>query len=321
MTVPNNVHLETTNCPLTCAHGDKTIFSGSDLLHNLPGTFTIVQCKGCGLMRTNPRPTPDSIGYYYPDNYGPYLGTKVDRHIEPVSQTLRAKLGRLLQRLTNSKSNKIPNIPPGKMLEIGCASGAFLDQMAQKGWQVQGVEFSEKAGTRAIELGYRVHIGSLESMPDPEQKFDLITGWMVLEHLHDPILGLKKLRQAASDHAWLAISVPNCASVEFKIFKNNWYALHLPNHLFHFTPRTINRVLDASGWQLEKIHHQVNIANLIASLGYRLEAAGFKSAGQRLINFPDKAGRWNYVLFPIAWTLSLFGQTGRMTVWAKVKQP
>ena len=319
MNLPANVQLETADCPMACTQGDEAILAGSDLLHDLPGTFTVVRCKGCGLMRTNPRPTPDSIGYYYPDDYGPYLGTQVTSDPAPLQQTIRAKLGRLMQRMTDSKSNKIPDLPPGKMLEIGCASGSFLDQMAKTGWHVQGVEFSDNAGARASLLGYPVHIGSLESMPDPDEKFDLITGWMVLEHLHDPIAGLKKLRRAATNEAWLAISVPNCASLEFKVFRENWYALQLPTHLYHYTPSSLAQVLDASGWKLEKIHHQVNLSNLIVSLGYRLESMGLASLAKRLIHFPERAGRWNYALFPLAWVMSLLGQTGRMTVWAKVK--
>jgi SAM-dependent methyltransferase len=205
------------------------------------------------------------------------------------------------------------------MLEIGCASGAFLHHMACQGWKVQGIEYSEKVAQAAAKLGYPVHSGPLETAPQPDQPFDLIVGWMVLEHLHEPVAGLKKLREWAKPGAWLVLSVPNAGSAEFRLFKDKWYALQLPTHLYHFTPRTLEKVLSASGWHLEDVRHQRVLGNLFASVGYVLRSKGFMQIGQKLINFPESAGWWNHVLYPIAWLLSVFGQTGRMVVWARVK--
>lgn len=208
---------------------------------------------------------------------------------------------------------------PGRVLEIGCASGAFLHQMNAQGWQVQGVEFSEKAAEAAAKLGFHVHAGPLETAPNPDEPFDLIVGWMVLEHLHNPVDCLKKLRQWAKPGAWLVLSVPNAGSIEFSIFKDKWYALQLPTHLHHFTPQTLENMLQITGWKLEKVHHQRVLSNLIASTGYVLRDSGYVKVGQKFIDFPEQAGRWTYVLYPLAWLLSVFGQTGRMTVWARVK--
>ena len=181
------------------------------------------------------------------------------------------------------------------------------------------MEFSEKAADAASKLGYIVHSGSLESAPEFNERFDLIVGWMVLEHLHDPVGGLQKLRSWAKPDAWLVLSVPNAGSLEFRLFKRRWYALQVPTHLHHFTPATLKKVLSASGWKLEKVHHQRVLSNIIASTGYVLRDKGFKKIGQKLINFPESTYWWNYLLYPFAFIFSLFGQTGRMTVWAKLK--
>ena len=311
--------LENASCPLGCSQHDEVVLTGRDLIHDLPGEFTVVKCRHCGMMRTNPRPTPKLMGKYYPDNYGPYLGTRVQQ-INPMSSSPIKKLLRpLASRVLNFNTQLLPPMLPGRMLEVGCASGAFLHYMASKGWQVQGIEFSVKAAEAASQLGYHVHAGSLETAPKPEEPFDLIVGWMVLEHLHDPVSGLKKLRECAKPGAWLVLSVPNAGSLEFRLFKDKWYALQLPTHLYHFTPRTMRRVLQASGWSLEKVYHQRVLSNLIASTGYVLRDKGYAKLGQKFIDFPDHAGRWVYVLYPLAWLLSLFGQTSRMTVWAKVE--
>jgi 2-polyprenyl-3-methyl-5-hydroxy-6-metoxy-1,4-benzoquinol methylase len=310
--------LEDVSCPLGCPRNDEIVITGRDLLHDLPGEFTVVKCRACGLMRTTPRPTPETIGFYYPDDYGPYLGTQVQQ-VEHTSR-IGALLKSLVKRVFNFNTQRLPPLAPGRMLEVGCASGAFLHRMASQGWQVQGIEFSEKAAQAAAQLGYRVHAGPLETAPPPDEPFDLIVGWMVLEHLHDPIGGLQKLREWAKPGAWLVLSVPNSASLESRLFKNKLYALHLPNHLYHFTPETLGRVLQVGGWTLKKVHHQRVLSNLIASTGYVLRDKGYARLGQKFIEFPGRAGIWNYALYPLAWIFSVFGQTGRMTVWARVAE-
>ena len=318
MNTPENVMLEQVSCPLGCSKNDEVVLTGRDLLHDLPGEFTVVKCRTCGLMRTTPRPTPETIGFYYPDDYGPYLGTQVNQ-AKPTS-SIKELLKPLVKRVFNFNTQRLPSLAPGRMLEVGCASGAFLHQMASQGWQVQGIEFSEKAAQAAAQLGYRVHAGPLETAPPPEEPFDLIVGWMVLEHLHDPVGGLQKLREWAKPGAWLVLSVPNSASLEFRLFKEKLYALHLPNHLYHFTPQTLGRVLQAGGWTLEKVHHQRVLSNLIASAGYVLRDKGYARLGKKFIDFPEQGGRWVYALYPLAWLFSVFGQTGRMTVWARVSE-
>lgn len=314
MNIPPEVVLQYTHCSLGCPKDDEVILTGCDLIHNLPGEFTVVKCRNCGLMRTNPRPTPETMGFYYPDDYGPYLGTQI-----PLKQpsSIKRLIKPAVKWIFNFNTKLFPQLPPGRLLEVGCASGSFLHERAGAGWQVEGIEFSAKAAHAATRRGYRVHAGPLETAPEPDQPYDLIVGWMVLEHLHDPVECLCKLSQWAKPGAWLVLSIPNAASLEFHFFKERWYGLHLPNHLCHFTPETLAQVLQAGGWSMERIYHQRTLTNLIVSTGYVLRDKGYAKLGQKLIDFPLRSSGWSYALYPLAWLLSLFGQTGRMTVWAK----
>jgi len=311
----SDVALENLGCPLNCPSGDAAILTGRDLIHGLPGTFTIVRCRTCGLMRTNPRPTPSSMGFFYPDDYGPYLGTQVPT-AAPRSKPF-APLRKIVRRLFEFNTTRLPKLPPGRMLEIGCASGAFMHKMAAEGWQVQGIEFSPKAAAAARALGYPVHAGSLETAPAPAEPFDLIVGWMVLEHLHDPVLALEKLKAWMKPGGWLVLSIPNAGALEAKVFRDNWYALHLPNHLYHYSKKTIRLVLDVTGWKLDKIHFQRILFDSIASFGYVLRKIGMSRLGSRLITFPEQPGYWIYALYPLALVAAAIGQTGRMTIWAR----
>lgn len=311
------VTLEDVACPLGCPRGEKAILSGRDLLHNLPGEFTVVKCSTCGLMRTNPRPTAASIGFYYPDDYGPYQGTRVT----PGKLKQRSLLKRILKPvfacLFRFNTEILPAMKPGRLLEIGCASGSFLHSMAAKGWLVEGIEFSDKAAQDAASFGYQVYSGALETSPQPEHPYDLIVGWMVLEHLHKPVESLKKLYERSRPSAALVLSMPNTCSLEFKILKNRWFALQLPTHLYHFTPDSLDQVLLAAGWKVEKIFHQRALSNLTASLGFILRERGMTGLGRWLSELYEKPGVWPFLLYPVAYILSIFGQTGRMTVWAR----
>jgi len=309
------VALEDSACPLHCPPGDVPVLTGRDLIHGLPGEYTIVRCRTCGLMRTNPRPTPEAMGFYYPDDYGPYMGTQVAP--DAPRRKRYAGLRKAISRLFEFNTSRMPPMATGRMLEIGCASGAFLHEMAKKGWQVEGIEFSKTAGAAAARLGYTVHVGTVEDAPAPAQPFDLVVGWMVLEHLHQPMMALEKLRAWTKPNGWLVLAIPNAGSWDRAVFKDKWYALHLPNHLYHYTKKTIGLVLAATGWRLDRVHFQRTLVDPVASLGYVLRERGMREVGETLLRFPEYPGYWMYGLYPLAVIAAALGQTGRMTIWAR----
>jgi SAM-dependent methyltransferase len=308
------IELEDVPCPLGCGAGDDVVLIGHDRLQGLPGKFRVVRCRGCALMRTNPRPARSSIGAYYLPEYGPYLGTRITSQTDRPRSFWRS----MARRVFPFNAERLPPLKPGRMLEVGCASGEFMHRMAARGWEVEGIEFSPEAAASARPLGYSVHVGPLETAPSPAVPYDLVVAWMTLEHLHDPVLGLRKLRDWTRSGGWLVASVPNAGTLEFRLFKDAWYALHLPNHLYHFTPKTLGRMLGRAGWRVDRIFHQRMLGNLVASLGYRLRDRGCaRRLTQPLIDFPEKARIGHLVLFPVAGLLGLFGQTGSMTIWAR----
>ena len=80
----------------------------------------------------------------------------------------------------------------------------------------------------------------------------MVVGWMVLEHLHNPLLALNKLHRWVKPGGWLVISVPNAADLEFNLFKDACYDLHLPNHLFHYSTQTLEMLLVRAGCRTKK---------------------------------------------------------------------
>ena len=129
--MPDQVSLESCACPLGCEANDELMLVGFDRVHNLPGEFQVVKCRTCGLMRTNPRPTAATIGFYYPDNYRPYETTRID--VTAEAEVQRVSWKREIKQLIELNVDCLPRLPPGRMLEIGSASGAFLNRMAGQG--------------------------------------------------------------------------------------------------------------------------------------------------------------------------------------------
>lgn len=305
--------IEEWQCPLGCQVSSELVLASGDRLHALPGRFQVVRCQECGLMRTSPRPTAASIARYYPAEYGPHK----DVQAAPPPPS-RSRPRRWLARLLDHRANAIPPVAPGRVLEVGCGRGEFLDRMRSTGWTVTAQEVSTQTAEALEKRSLEVHVGSISSLPLSWAPFDLIAGFMVLEHLHDPIGDLKHLRALAAPDGWLVLSTPNTRSFDFSAFGKRWYGLQVPTHLVHYDPRTISKVLHAAGWRVERVLHQRTMSDTIASLGYVIaEKTSFRSVGQRLVDFPESGSRSRHLLWPLAVLVAGLRRSSRMTIWAR----
>ncbi len=313
--VPDEVVLEDVPCPCGSSAGDALVFVGRDRLHDLPGEFAVVRCLACDLVRTNPRPTRETIGYYYPTTYRLHQAPAAPPAPKPRRfGALRSLAGKAI----DFRTKPLPPARPGHYYEVGCGNGGFLRVMQQQGWSVEGLEPGETGAEAARAQGLDVVCAQLESAPPPNQTPDLVAAWMVLEHLHDPLAGLERLRDWTKPGAYLAASVPNIESLEFSAFKGAWYALQLPTHLFFYTPKTLGDLFRRAGWELERVFHHRNVTNLITSVGLKLEDTGLApELAKRLVTYPSRATWQLLATYPLATVLAALGQTGRITVWAR----
>ena len=253
------------------------------------------------------------MGYFYPADYDPYTKSRVT-----VSPAPALGWRGMARRFFDSRSTKLPAVEPGRMLEIGCASGAYMQLMTDRGWDVQGLEPSSTAAEFSRARGFEVLNSDLESASLPAESFDMIVGWMVLEHLHNPVECLRKMHDWLRPDGWLVFSVPNAGSYELRLFRDAWFALQLPTHLFHYDRRTIETVLARSGWRLDRVFFQRNNSNLAFSLGYRFRDMGLGRLGDSLVEGPlDTSLPFRLLTYPYAWLASRFKAAGRMTVWAR----
>ncbi|HXG12785.1 MAG TPA: class I SAM-dependent methyltransferase [Gemmataceae bacterium] len=242
------VEWEETRCLLCDGECWSLLLEAPD---NLPGGsglwFAVVQCQDCGLCFTNPRPSAASIGQFYPAGYRPY---RARRRRVSLWRRLMAGPGRWVPR----KLRTVAGPARGRLLDFGCGRGAFLEDMHRRGWQVTGIDASAVAVEYIRgELGLPALVGTL---PHPElqaARFDVITMWHSLEHVHAPLEVLREAYRLLVPGGRLVVAVPNIDSLAFRWFGPAWYGLDLPRHLTHFAPWTLQLMLERAGFRVGPI--------------------------------------------------------------------
>jgi len=102
-------------------------------------------------------------------------------------------------------------------------------------------------------MGLDVATGAFEDVGYPDRFLDVITMYHVLEHLHNPREALSKAYQLLKSGGLLVVAVPNLDSLQARIFRQRWYHLDAPRHLYHFTPRTLEMLLHEAGFKIVEI--------------------------------------------------------------------
>jgi len=207
----------------------------------------MVRCLDCGLLFLNPRPKQEEMKIYYPQNYEPY---------RRVVHAFKSNLGRILYRFKlRSRVNLVlEQGSNGRLLDIGCAAGGFLWEMRnQGGWDVRGVEVDAASVDFARrKLGLDVYHGTMGESCFPDDYFDVVTMWDVIEHLYDPFETLIEIRRVLKPGGKLIISTPNADSWDAYFFGRYWIGLDFPRHLYVFSPGTLGRLLKRVDLQPER---------------------------------------------------------------------
>ncbi len=193
---------------------------------------------------TDPRPDQDSIGNYY-------LSNKYISHTGG-NKSLFDKIYVEARRITlRSKRKIIGNNSAGtKILDFGCGTGEFLNEMKTHGFDPIGVEPSSIARTTAIKkTGLKIYSQISELK---ENSFDAITLWHVLEHVYDLNDTLEQLHGLLNETGTIFIAVPNRQSFDAKHYKEYWAAYDVPRHLWHFSKENIDAILKKNGFRITK---------------------------------------------------------------------
>lgn len=211
-------------------------------------TFELHYDKEYNLLKTEPQPSPSEIGRYYEsESYISHTDSKKGL-LNFVYQTvksfsLKRKCG-LITKLNNGT---------GRLLDVGAGTGDFLHLAKNQGWEVAGMEVNAQARKRASEKGISL---SKDWKQLEEGKFDVITLWHVLEHLHDLEAQVEKLGSLLKDKGSLVIAVPNFRSYDAQHYGHYWAAYDVPRHLWHFSRSSIPKLFSGKA-KLESMHPMI----------------------------------------------------------------
>lgn len=241
-----NIDQETVSCNICSSCNYFILFQSDDIRYRLKGEFNVVKCKECGLIYVNPRPKINKMPDYYPSRYDPYQREEIpykNRIFYLASKYILFFYRYIFENHTNNI------VPPknGKLLDIGCGNGAYLEERASEGWDVWGTDISYAAVEKARGIGLNVFCGSLEDLKFPDEFFDMVTMNHSLEHIHDPASCIREVNRILKHDGILIITLPNIESLEARLFRQHWDGLDIPRHLYHFSSRTISLLVNKNG--------------------------------------------------------------------------
>jgi SAM-dependent methyltransferase len=234
---------ETVPCDLCGAMDDRTVVEEEG--------FRMARCAQCGLVFCNPRPVRAELLRFYAQYFAPSSEDLWERQMRVPFQ----KEGVAFLKAT---------MRTGRILDVGCGHGFFLDMMRSAGWETTGVEPSPVAARHAVEqLGLNVLCGIVEDAPLEPESFDAATLWYVLEHVPNPSEVLRAVARAVRRGGWAIVRVPN-RNVEvdrwlarFGPVGRRFFLINPPRHLYDYTPTTLGALLEKSGFTVLRMANAV----------------------------------------------------------------
>jgi len=255
-----------THCQL-CGSGERTTRFRDE-------PFEVVACNGCGLVYVTPRLQGQALldvygeGYWKSDNPKARGYADYAREAALYLRTFDKRMA-LVQRWLPDQA---------RILDVGCAAGYFLRVVHGLGHDVHGVELSPAIAHEAVAaLGKeRIHIGTLdhaiEAMNYQPASFDLITMWDVVEHIPEPQAVLRRIRELLKPTGHLLLETQNVASRWARLLGRRWHHYKHTEHLYHFSPDTIRRLLADCGFRTVEVGSAY--AGKYVSFGFLAERAG-----------------------------------------------
>ncbi|MBI3817124.1 MAG: class I SAM-dependent methyltransferase [Planctomycetes bacterium] len=309
--------VERVPCPL-CRDGSggRLKWRGRDRLMGVPGEYAVVECNQCGFYYQNPRPLQADLHLCYPPEYPAYnpesaaghkllsgsparvaahryiLSTQLGyKHLAPENAGLFARI-LAFTRAAKVKKTVFPMRGGGRLLDVGCSTGARMTAMKALGWVVAGIEFSPDVAAVAKREHNNVFAGDIQNAPFPERSFDLITCYHVLEHVADPRAVLTKMIGWLAPGGMLVIESPNAAGAGAEEFGTHWFLLDLPRHFHHFTPATLSRMIQLCGGAVVKLEHESSVGALAGSIQFRDADAGLPRKDEKRLKRSLRRRAW-----------------------------
>ncbi|NUM33283.1 MAG: class I SAM-dependent methyltransferase [Candidatus Brocadiae bacterium] len=219
------------------------------------GIYSILKCEHCNLEFIDPQPDFEEIKSIYTSDYYKAWGMEKEEK-NSLKKMKKNTFEQRIKLLSNYKKT-------GNILDIGTASGFFLEVAKNFGFEPYGVELSEYSAKLAQQkFGQdKIYHGILENCPFPKLFFDVIAMSDLLEHVQNPISLLECASQFLKEDGIIIITTPNTESFSRKIMGKKW-TQYKPEHLFYFDKKSIYYLANLIGLKILKIQPAWKSINL-----------------------------------------------------------
>lgn len=233
--------------------------------------YTVRRCHACEFVWVTPRRSEEGLTEIYagesywcsdsPKTVG-YADYRRDERL--YLKTFRRRLAFALRYGPRG----------GRALDVGCAAGYCMQVLSEMSFDVHGVELSAEIARHARQrFGFdTVHVGTLDTYPEPAASFDLITMWDVIEHVVDPRALLQRARELLKPGGLLVLETQNVDSAFARVLGARWHHYKHDEHIYHFNPRTLDALTRSAGFAIEGLSPR--FAGKYVSFGFIAERAG-----------------------------------------------
>jgi|SRR3989338_953182 len=291
---------------IICGSSDFiSLYLTHDRMFDISGEYRVKKCKKCLLLFIDPQPTAAALNQHYPSKKYYSYTVSQKRNVFGVLRSYLVKNYYKPNLIASIFSKLVKNVPAmpsykknGKILDIGCGTGDTLILLQELGWEAYGIEIDNNAVKTARKRGLtRVQLGTHKDIfKFPDNYFDSIRLYHVIEHLDDPLTCLELIHKKLKRDGELILGTPNYSSLTSKIFGKYWYNLDIPRHEFVFSPRNLQELVKKSGFKIGETEF-CSAGGVIGSMQYIIDALHITK-----IKLQNKF--WIFLFFyPIEWFL------------------
>jgi len=240
-------------CRLCGSSEQQTILN--DIITGCQDRYSLIKCQSCSFVTTDPLPSDDLLQRYYDLDYWQSGKVKSNAALGKIYQLRMQSVVSFIQKNSSDDS---------KVLDWGCGDGAFINLLRAAGCHCFGIDAYKIESKDPC-----IFDTTIEEANFPDEFFDMITCFHVLEHLADPLNSIKRALRLVKTGGMVMVEVPNLDSIGFRIFRRSWQPLEVPTHLNHFTPATLHKLFESAGKiqivKTEFFSHRISPSALVLS--------------------------------------------------------